>query len=171
MCSDRSWWSMWEQFKRFPSPAVSSTVYVSLRKSDGRVKLEFRLWTEAGKALIHICCSWLSSWSSGHSKENNGKCELLLSSWHEWPKLIWRHLKCFTCQLELLTHIKDEVVHTGKERSVAISSGIDSKTRNTTTLVTVVCPHPVCRSCLLSYIGYSRVQVQRSVTGIIKGMW
>lgn len=37
---------MWEQFKRFPSPAVSSTVYVSLRKSDGRVKLEFRLWTE-----------------------------------------------------------------------------------------------------------------------------
>lgn len=73
VCSGRSWWYMWEQFKRFPPPTVYSTVYVSLRKSDGRVNVEFRLWTKTGKVPIHIC--WLSSWSSAYSKEKNAKCE------------------------------------------------------------------------------------------------
>lgn len=53
-------------------------------------------------------------------------------------------------QLDLLTCINDEVVHAGKEPSVTISSGTESKTRNAAILITIGCPHPVSRSCLPS---------------------
>lgn len=93
---------------RCPSPTVSSTAYVSVRKSDGRVNLELRLWTEAG--LIQ------KQWT----QQREPWCELI-SPWHEWPKLIWKHLKCFTCWLECQTFIKDDMVYTGKELSVTVS--------------------------------------------------